>query len=258
MPRAPHRFAARRLTLWLPLLILIAGAAGSAALALQWQKTIAGRERTEFDGAVRESTAAVGSEFQRTEDALRGIRGLFASSDRVTAAEFSDYVDSLNMRERYPSIRAIAFTSAVPTRDLAQFVAAQRSDGARAFRIATAPGSDPRLKDSMLRRIVTYVEPPSPAAGEPGYDVTARRAPRTAHATDTGTAAISPKLELRPHVPGVSIALAVYRTGAPVRTVAERRAAVRGWVVARVSGQDFAAGVRTPRARRLGVELFDR
>src|SRR3954465_9918896 len=129
MPRAPHRFAARRLTLWLPLLILIAGAAGSAALALQWQKTIAGRERTEFDGAVRESTAAIGSEFQRTEDALRGIRGLFASSDHVKASEFHAYVRSLDTAQRFPSIRAIAYTSAVPTRSLAQFVAAQRRDG---------------------------------------------------------------------------------------------------------------------------------
>jgi signal transduction histidine kinase len=32
---------------------------------------------------------------------------------------------------------------------------------------------------------------------------------------------------------------------------------VRGWVIARVSGQRFATGVRAPRTRRLGVEIFD-
>src|SRR4051812_32811769 len=258
----PHRARSggrpARLARWIPLLILLVGAAASGILALQWANSIGAGDRREFDGAVRESTAAVGSEFARTEDALRGIRGLFASSNRVTAAEFRAYVATLNMRERYPSVRAIAFTSAVPTRDLAQFVATQRRAGDR-FSITTAPGSDPRLKGALLRRIVTYVEPPSTAAGRPGYDVTARRAPRIAHdhATDTGVAAFSPKLELQPHVPGVSIALAVYRDGAPVRTVAERRAAIRGWVVARVSGQDFAAGVRAPQARRLGIEIFD-
>jgi hypothetical protein len=36
--------------------------------------------------------ATVGSEFQRTEDALRGVRGLFASSDRATRSEFPESV----------------------------------------------------------------------------------------------------------------------------------------------------------------------
>jgi signal transduction histidine kinase len=259
MPAAPHTRRRARLAVWLPVLILLAGAAGSAVLALEWQRSIDTRDRTEFDGAVAESTAAVASEFQRTEDVLRGIRGVFASSRNVMAPEFRDYVASLNMRERFPSVHAIAFTSAVPTRDLAQFAAAQRRAGNPRFAITTAPGSDPRLKGDMLRRIVTFVEPPSTAAGRPGYDVWGLRAPRAAHdrATDTGGAALSPKLMLQPRVPGVSIALAVYRPGARVRTVAQRRAAVRGWVVARVGAQDFAAGVRTPRARRLGIEIFD-
>jgi signal transduction histidine kinase len=74
----------------------------------------------------------------------------------------------------------------------------------------------------------------------------------------TGRAAVSPKLDLAVHgQPGVSMALPVFRNGAPLRTVAERRTAVQGWIVARVRGQDFAAGIRTPRARRLAVELFD-
>src|SRR6185436_14034953 len=83
---------------WIPLLILLVGGAGSGILALQWAKSIGASDRTEFDGAVREWTAAVGSEFERTEDALRAIRGVFASSNHVTAAEFRAYVATLNMR----------------------------------------------------------------------------------------------------------------------------------------------------------------
>src|SRR3954464_6547061 len=117
MPRL-RRYA--RLAVWLPLLTLLGGAAASAALALQWQRSIDARDRSEFDGAVRESTAAVASEFQRTDDALRGIRGLFASSHRVTGRELRDHLGSLNMRERSPSVSGIAFPSAVPPRALAR------------------------------------------------------------------------------------------------------------------------------------------
>jgi signal transduction histidine kinase len=266
MPEVRHparleRVPLRRLAVWLTLAILLAGAACSIALAVRWERGIAARDRVAFDAAVHDSSVAMGSEFQRTEDALRGVDGMFGSSRNVTRAEFRRYVRSLDMGARYPSIRGIAFVSAVPTRSLAQFIATQRRSGAPGFAVRRAPGSDPTLADAMLRRIVTYAEPhTSPLAGRPGNDITARRAARVAQDTarDTGAAAITAKVELVAHgEAGVNMVLPVYRRGAPVRTVPERRAALRGWVVARVSAQRFADGVQTTHARRLGVELFD-
>src|SRR5690349_11912388 len=145
MPEARHlerlaRVPLRRPVLWVPLLILLAGVACSIALAARWEHTIAVRDRAGFDAAVHDSSVAMGSEMQRTEDALRGVEGMFAASRGVTRAEFARYVASLDMRARYPSIRGIAFVSAVPTRSLAQFIATQRRAGAPGFTVRRAPG----------------------------------------------------------------------------------------------------------------------
>jgi signal transduction histidine kinase len=255
------RRARRRVAVGLPLLILLAGVVCSVALAIHWECTVAARDRADFDAAVHDSSVALGSELKRTEDALRGVDGLFGASHGITRSEFRRYVRALDMPARYPSIRGIAYVSAVPTRSLAQFIAAQRRGGAPRFTVRLAPGSDPNLAGALLRRIVTYAEPnTTPLAGRPGRDVTARRPARVAQdsARDTGRAALTARIELAPHGElGVSMVLPVYRTGAPLRTVAERRAALRGWVVARVGAQRFVAGVQTAHRRRLGVELFD-
>jgi signal transduction histidine kinase len=266
MPAARHperleRASSRGWALWLPVLLFLAGGACSIALAVHWENTIAARDRVQFDASVHDSTVAMQSELQRTEDALRGVDGLLGGSRHVTRAEFGRYVRRLDMAARFPSIRGIAFISAVPTRSLAQFVARQRRTGAPGFAVSLAPDSDPRLASAMLRRIVTYAEPrTSPLAGRPGHDITARRAARVAQDTarDTGHAALTAKVELVPGgETGVSMVLPVYRPGAPLRTVAERRGALRGWVSARVSGRRFVAGVRRSDAGRLAVELFD-
>jgi len=66
-----------------PLLVALVGIGCAIALAIAWQRVCDARERTEFDAAVHDATAAVDSELARTEDALRAARGLFASSHHV-------------------------------------------------------------------------------------------------------------------------------------------------------------------------------
>jgi hypothetical protein len=49
----------------------------------------------------------------------------------------------------------------------------------------------------------------------------------------------------------------VYRRDAPAFSVAQRRAALRGWLAARFRAQDFVDGIATPRAHAVRVELVD-
>jgi signal transduction histidine kinase len=250
------------LAAWVPLLLLIAGVGCSIAVALRWDAGVQERARADFDDAVKESTQAIDGEVARSEDALRGLRAFVYASREVHADEFQRYVDSLDLAARYPSVRGVVFVSAVPARRIAAFAAAQRREGARGFTVRLAPGSDPRLAGARVRRIVTFVDRANGSSSRAGNDITARPSrPAQDRSRDTGRAALTAKVDLIPGArtpqPGFTLLLPVYRAGAPTFSVAQRRAALRGWLAARFRAQDFVDGVPTPRARAVRVELFD-
>lgn len=64
------------------------------------------------------------------------------------------------------------FISAVPADRVRAFAAAQRRRGARDFTVHLAPGSDPTLAGSRVRRIVTFVDRNNGSASRPGNDIT--------------------------------------------------------------------------------------
>jgi signal transduction histidine kinase len=251
------------LAAWVPLLLLIAGIGCSVGLALRWDAGVRERSRADFDDAVHESTVAIQGEVDRSEDALRGLRAFFYASSEVRGDEFHRYVDSLDLAARYPSVRGVVFVSAVPARRVGAFAAAQRRQGVPGFTVRPAPGSDPRLAGSRLRRIVTFVDRANGSSSRPGNDITARRPSRPAQdrSRDTGRAALTAKLDLMPEArvpqPGFTLLLPVYRLGAPAFSVAQRRAALSGWLAARFRAQDFVDGIAIPRSRAVRVELFD-
>jgi CHASE1-domain containing sensor protein len=259
MPQTRHarRLARTRrerladLAAWVPLLLLIAGIGCSVGLALRWDAGVRERSRADFDDAVHESTVAIQGEVDRSEDALRGLRAFFYASSEVRGDEFHRYVDSLDLAARYPSVRGVVFVSAVPARRVGAFAAAQRRQGVPGFTVRPAPGSDPRLAGSRLRRIVTFVDRANGSSSRPGNDITARRPSRPAQdrSRDTGRAALTAKLDLMPEArvpqPGFTLLLPVYRLGAPAFSVAQRRAALSGWLAARFRAQDFVDGIAT-------------
>jgi diguanylate cyclase (GGDEF)-like protein len=59
---------------------------------------------------------------------MRGAAGLFEASDVVTRDDFSRYVLSLRLTERYPGIRHMSFTPAVPAAELDAFIARVRAE----------------------------------------------------------------------------------------------------------------------------------
>jgi signal transduction histidine kinase len=261
--RAPRRLlrrAAARPAL-VPVVMLVLGVAFSVGVAGRFQSATHDRTEQEFRTAAADSTRAVRSELARSEDALRGAAGLFGASSRLGRTEFRTYVRSLGLTSRYPSMQGITYVSSVPTGDLPRFVAEQRRDGAPGFAVKLAPDSDPRLGTGKERRIVTFEE--TTAGGPPlnlGYDVSARVGARGAQdrARDTGKAALTARLTVLPNpAPGFSLLMPVYRPGVFPRTVAERRAALRGWAIARFRGPEFLANIHRPMAAEVRVELFD-
>src|SRR5437879_10952492 len=61
-------------------------------------------------------------------DVLYALRALFASQDQVTRLRFHRFVESLDLKHRYPGFDAVNFAAYVPAKDKKRFVEEVRAD----------------------------------------------------------------------------------------------------------------------------------
>jgi len=160
-------------------------------------------------------------------------RGLFAASKSVERAEWRAYVAALDLQANYPGVIGFAYLRAVDDEELAAFEAETRADGAPWFSVRSNPMSQ---RPSEERIIVTYHEPEARNRPAIGFDSSTMPVAAEAYrrSRDTGRMAMSEPLSLVQEGVagrlGVLMSLPVYRAGEPTSTVAERRAALHGWV----------------------------
>ncbi len=177
------------------------------------------------------------------EDALRGYRSFFESSDFVAPGEFKTFFDSSDLGGRYPGFTAINFARSVPASQRANFTAEMKQQASNDFpkynNFAIFPASNQAVSYPVI-----YVEPHTPTTTfgfDLATDATRRAALQTAR--DTGVITATSAIDLNasradsslPKRPGFFITIPVYKAdnipanGSPT-TVAGRRAAIYGFV----------------------------
>ena len=177
---------------------------------------------------------------------LRGGVGLFAGSDDVSLQEWVNYVDTLELNERYPGFKSLSWAPAVPDAELASFV--------REVRNGPVP---PDIDDPTL---ITGYTPRSPT-GVPGetdlhspilyvapfvsenqivigvdmmQDPTRREV--MLRAAETGGAVLSPRLTLAGQ--------ADQRAGFIAYMPVHRGGELQGWLTAAFRAPDLMDGLR--------------
>lgn len=105
-----------------------------------------------FTQRSEEVISAVDFRIQTYINVLIQTRGFFSSSDSVTRAEFSRYIDSLNLTEKYPGIQGIGFSRYIPANQLQQHEKRIQDSGYRDFRVW------PILDDLEIHSII-FIEP---------------------------------------------------------------------------------------------------
>lgn len=200
--------------------------------------------RNRFDVHVTEIVAAIKGRSLDYEQVLRGAAGLFAASMVVERSEWDAYVDALRIESVYPGMRGVSYAPFV--RDAGRGALEKRAarEGIEGFAI-TPPGTREAYVpvlfiwplDAANRRVI-------------GRDLYADPARRVAleRARDTGTAALTRALTLFQSADGspergAIMYLPVYRKGAPVATIADRRAALEGFVNVPIRFVDAIVGV---------------
>ena len=175
---------------------------------------------------------------------LKGGAGLFAGSDEVSRAGWTAYVEKLRAGDSVPGVQGIGFAQAIPPGQLSAHVAKVRAEGFPDY--AVSPAGERALYSSIV-----YLEPfHGRNLRAFGFDMFSEPIRRAAmeQARDTGEAALSGKVELVQETekevqPGTLMYVPVYRNGAPLQTVAQRRAALQGWTYSPYRMHDLMDGI---------------
>ena len=249
-------------------LALLAGLGVSAAAFFTVHTLVEREAQVRFEAMAAESTARIRSRIEAYNAVLYGLQALMMSSENVSRGDFRRYVDTLDLAHRYPAVVSANFARHVSRADKAAYEARVRADTSRdAAGYPSFTIYPPGERDDYL--VIEFIEPfdtPGRNAtfgrdvvGADAYAPERRRAVEqqrdTGQPHTSGRPIIDPRL-MRGTVLGVR--LAVYRTGAPIHTVEQRRAAYVGSVAYAVSLQDLLRGaVESDPPGRIEARLHD-
>ena len=96
-------------TRWLPIAILMLGIGSAVLIAYELDARADRQAAAEFRLETERVTTLVSLQAGRLEQLLRGTASFLATAQNVTAGAFHTYVDSLELAERFPGVRAIAY-----------------------------------------------------------------------------------------------------------------------------------------------------
>ncbi len=256
---SPHDLAASRRALpfwkvWLtPLLIL----AAAVALALASHRDNSRAERQEFERESGLAYARLRDRVLQYELLLRGGLGLLNNNTAITSEQWAAYAAGLRRADAGTGAWGLGFAPHVPASGLARHLA--REHGVRpGYAIHPAGRRDEYCP-------LVFLDPLSQRnQGVIGFDLYTDPVRREAldRARDTGETVLSGRTSLtcldqdRPK-PGCLLFVPVYLPGAPARSVAERRAALLGFVSSPLLVEALVSEALGPAASRMGLTIRD-
>ncbi len=174
----------------------------------------------------------ISSRLNAYTDVLRGTASFFQASEHVDRASFHRYVQGLDIDRQFPALDNINYAQYVIRTAREAFEQADAGGAALGYapRITIAPTGQ-RSEYWVLTMIAPLDEFGEKIGRDIGYRPPVARALR--HGRDTGELSASGMPIDSVHQPrgaGLALRLPVYRIGAPLATVAQRRAAYLGSV----------------------------
>jgi diguanylate cyclase (GGDEF)-like protein len=233
---------------WIALtcLIVVLGIGASFAAALLWHSGVAARNRASFQARASNVSGTLQQLLRRDTDFVRSVRAVMTNEPRVTATGFQHWAKLLEERDSGLGTFGALLVRSVPASELGRFQAQRNADPAfRALvggHLETVPATGRSryclisagsallgLSSELALALEGDWCDPTSFIGSYAQNGTTR-ARFTQAITDSGHFAAYTADTVG--VTTLIVESAVYREGAPVHTVAERRAAVEGWVLA--------------------------
>ena len=229
-----------------PLLVAGAGLALTLSLFAYVSSDVERDAQQVFDRQAADAKHIIERRLRAYVGVTYGLKALFGARDALGRAEFHRYVSSLDLKTNYPGFEVLNYARHVPASAREQFEREVRGD----------KSLDPRgYPDFTIRppgrradyHVLVYLEPAAENRFAFGWDIAsdAAQAEGIGRRRDSGELFSSGRLLNvgKDKSVGLAMRLAVYRNGAPLDTVEERRAAFIGTVGAGYNVRKLMAGV---------------
>ena len=259
MPGSPNRLTWRGLDVsGLPMIAMLSVLVPLGLTFYAWQITsqhVHEQAVAEFEMLAQENEEALMHRLQSYNDALLGGAGFFLGSDYVSRHEWQTYVDTVGVHENFPGIAGIGYIAEVKPSEAAAFTARARREGAAGFTIHPLAGPGPIYA-------LKYLEPLRWDSPVLGYNIASEPARRSAAelARDSGDTTLTAHITLlqdEDQRPGFLMLHPLYQLDRPHDTVAERRAAFRGWIYAPFIASEFLRGLTESQGVDLQLRIYD-
>lgn len=239
-------------------LVLAASLGVTYLLWQQAQQQVRQKLHSEFDFHAHEIIDLLEQRMAAYEQVLLGVRAFFDSSEVVNRDEFNSYISSLRLNQHYPGIQGVGYTQIVPANRKAEHIASIRQQGFPEYTIHPSGERD-------FYMVVVYIEPLTERnARVLGYDTYVESIRRTSldQARDSGRATISAKLKLVQETneqvqAGFLMFVPLYKQGASLENIENRRASLIGYVNAAFRMDDLMAGLGSEHSIELDLEIYD-
>jgi signal transduction histidine kinase/CheY-like chemotaxis protein len=232
-----------------------------------WLYASMDRDRIRYDEArLTTATGAIENRLNGRlttyENALRGAAGLVAASPHVGCAEWRTYVERLSLFERYPGTTGMSFVVPVADSRLASFVASKRGSDDPGFTVRRGPSTGTPEAPLTEHYLVVCSEPHPLTDRVVGSDVATEPTGKAGaeQARDSGSSALIRRMLFERGggtTKGLVLLLPVYRPGAPVATVEERRAGIIGWATVVFSADAFFQSALLDSEGLLTLRVYD-
>ena len=251
---APDRFR-RPIWLWLvPILSL-------ALTGVAWHVTrvsTAARASDRFKLRTAMIQTVIEQRLQSHINVLRGVVGLFDAAGDVPSAEWDRYLRAVHPETSAPGLQGIGFSAHVPRAERSAF---ERRIQEQRWPLAIWPADE---RDEF--HAVVYVYPITHENLRAlGYDMFTEPVRREAmtRARDQGAPALSSQVRLVQEgsqasaQPGFLLFLPVYAAGQPTDSLAERRAALKGFVSGAFRARDLMDSIFGGQHWDIDFEIYD-
>jgi diguanylate cyclase (GGDEF)-like protein len=222
-------------------LVLVAGLAAALLSAALWRSSVRTHERQTFDATASDVTATLETLLRRDADFVGTARAVLTMQPHMSDTRFEDWFDELRGRERIAGGLGASVVERIPASELGAFLARRARDrafrsvvGGRMERVAVTGRSSYCLLSATvsirgwlgpeLAQVLQgdWCSRSSAVGGSQGALLQAQ--------TDTGQLLVLPVTGQG--VRTIVFQTAFYRRGVSLASVAQRRAAVSGWLLA--------------------------
>lgn len=238
----------------LPYLILVLGFCFTLLVYYYFSKLTREQDRISFDRTVQEIQDQIRLRIATSITLLHSGTGLFAASDAVTTREFDRFVQQMDLEKNYPGVLGIGFSRRFSAAEKDAVIADMERQRIAGFHIW--PSDPPRNEYNAILYLQPATEPNKKAIG---YDMGTEAVRRQAMdaARDSGEPTASGRVILVQEREGFLIYVPVYRKGAQLDTVSQRRQALIGFVYSPFTAREFLADIKRAKGYDVSFQIYD-